>query len=55
MYEGPSEGTGYPPVHGEGWLQHRAGTQHPQHEHHGHHEYSLILLIRVSHPGDLRF
>lgn len=22
---------------------------------HGHHEYSFILLIRVSHPGDLRF
>ena len=26
--EGPSEGTGDPTVHGEGWLQHRTGTQH---------------------------
>lgn len=26
VYEGPSEGGGDPAVHGEGWLQHRAGT-----------------------------
>lgn len=25
-HEGPSEGAGDPSVHGEGWLQHRAGN-----------------------------